>query len=127
MTDTVKATKVPKFIVKMWDGDIYILEGYNSAEELDARLSLAEKVKMPNGDIRKTADIKAVVSQESYEFQADQKDRHKRGQYLIGESWYDIGGEVGRAHGLKSITGTVDLPQLQSPQSQQKRLSTERQ
>lgn len=119
MTDeSIKATKVLKFIVKLWDGDIYILEGYKSAEELDARLSLTEKVRMPNGDLIKTSAIAKVQSVESYQFQAQQKDRHKRGQYLRGDKWYEpLHGEVAPAHGLQSITGVINnLPALGSPQ-----------
>ena len=93
-------------MVTLWDGDIYILTGYKSAEEAEYKLSLVEKARMPNGDVIKTSAVAKVQSYESYKFQKDQHSRHKRGQWISNGEWNDIGGVVGNAN-LKSITGQM--------------------
>lgn len=111
--DTVKMKKEKKFIVKTFDGDIYIVEGYTSQEEVDAKLAGLEKARMPNGDIIKTSSIAKIQSFESYRFQSDQRERHKRGQYIAGGNWHDTVGLIGPAR-LESISGKVTVPALSS-------------
>lgn len=103
-----------KFIVTLWDGDIYILDGYSSAEELEAKLTQTERVAMPNGDIIKTSAISKIQSRESYSFQKNQHSRHKKGQWISKGKWFDVGGEIGNAD-LKSITGK--MKSIEAPKS----------
>jgi len=120
MTDHIKVEKETRFIITLYSGDIYILTGYNSAEEIDQKLSLTEKSRMPNGDIIKVSSIEKIQSYDSYRFQKDQKERHKRGQYIKGGKWWDVQGEVTNAY-LESITGkmtAIEAPKT-SPQSHQ--------
>lgn len=104
-----------KFILKTYDGDIYILQGYSSAEEITDRMANLEWATMPNGARRRVSEIKSVTSIEDYKFQQEQKDRHKKGQYLRGgelQDWYDHAGLVTGSN-VKSITGVIkNLPQL---------------
>ena len=114
------STKPKKFVVTLWDGDIYILEGYKTVEEIMDRMVGLEWVRMPNGTQIKQSAISKVQEYRDYAFQSDQKSRHKKGQYLGGanlETWNDGNGEIGRAD-VKSITGVIEnLPKLESPQS----------
>ena len=105
-----------KFILTCWDGDIYILEGYNSAEEITDRMTGLDWATMPNGSKVRSSDIKKIQAYEDYQFQQDQKLRHKRGQYLAGknaEQWHEpIGGYV-TDENVQPITGIIkNLPQL---------------
>lgn len=105
----MQVTKESRIVVKLWDGDIYILTGFKTAREADAAMEAAGKIEMPNGDMVKYAAIEKVQSFDSYTFQTDQKVRHKRGQYIEGNEWRDIGGYVTEAK-LESITGGLALP-----------------
>lgn len=104
-----------KFILKTYDGDIYILQGYNSCEEITDRMAGLEWATMPNGARRRVSEIKSVTDMDDYKFQQDQKDRHKKGQYLSGrefDRWSDITGYVADAN-VKSITGVIkNMPLL---------------
>jgi len=113
-TDNIKVEKEKRFIITLYSGDIYILTGYSSAEEIDQKLSLTEKSRMPNGDIIKVSSVEKIQSYDSYRFQKDQKERHKRGQYIKNGKWWDVQGEVTNAH-LESITGKMTA--IESPKS----------
>lgn len=106
MQDTAQVKKVRYVVAKTWEGDIYILSGFASPQEADTFAEKAGKVVLPNGDVRKYADFKAFLWKESYEFQAEAKDRHKRGQFIRGDKWYDAQGEVCNAR-LERITGAM--------------------
>lgn len=115
-----------KFIITCWDGDIYILEGYASVEEIREKIGMLDWVRMPNGSEIKQADIKKIQSYEDYRFQRDAQWRHKHGQFLYlpknperHASWDDpIHGEIRKAD-VKSITGEIqNAPAL--PQSTEK-------
>lgn len=109
--------KVKQFVVTLWDGDIYIIDGYESATELEADFAKADRAEMPNGDVIKTSSISKIQARESYAWQSDQKTRHKRGQHLEGNDWHDIGGLVTSAR-LESVTGKmIALPAGKSPQA----------
>lgn len=108
--------KIKRFILTCWDGDMYILTGYNSAEEIQQRLTGLEWARMPNGSQIKTSSIAKIQSYEDYCFQTDQKWRHKNKQFLGGKDvnkWWDPRyGYVNDAD-VKSITGVIsNLPEL---------------
>lgn len=113
------STKPKRFVVTLWDGDIYILEGFNSVEEITERIKGLEWVRMPNGSQVKQTAISKIQEYKDYSFQTDQKARHKKGQYLGGrdlDTWNDSNGETGKAD-TKSITGLIqNLPKLTPPQ-----------
>lgn len=96
-----------RFIIKTFDDDIYILDGYSSQAEIDQKLSQVEKAEMPNGDIIRTATVAKIMTYESYRFQTDQKSRHRKGQFLKNGAWWDHGGEVLSDAGLQRISGTL--------------------
>lgn len=104
-----------KFIIKCFDGDIYIITGYNSQAEIETKLEGLKKVEMPNGDRISVSGIDKIQSYESYTFQADQKKRHKQGQFLKEGKWYDNNGEICNAN-LEKITGAlINIPKLSTP------------
>lgn len=97
-----------KFIIKLFDGDMYILTGYQSEDEILQKFEGLEWVRMPNGARVKASSIAKVQSFDDYQFQSDQKARHKQGQYLSHDtrSWRDHAGEIAPSH-VQSITGIL--------------------
>lgn len=97
-----------KFIIKCWDGYIYIIETkFETAVELDNYLAQHEKVQMPNGDLIKYSSIDKISSDKSYSFQQDQIARHKKGQRINLKSgdWRDVTGHSITSAKLENITG----------------------
>ena len=100
-----------KFIITTFDGDMYVLQGYASSDEIRERLGGLKYAKMPNGDEIAISSIAKIQSIESYKFQADQKSRHKRGQRMGGrelEKWIDTVNkdDIGPSN-VASIEGVV--------------------
>ena len=118
--------KVLKFILTCWDGDIYILEGYKSVEEIRAAIGGLEWVIMPNGAEIKASAVAKIQPFEDYQFQRDAQWRHKRGQHLrLGEkpTWNDPQyGEIAGANDIKSIMGGIQNA-LPAPESTADRLT----
>jgi len=114
-----KVQKITKHIITLYDGDIYILEGYTSPQSIWDAIGKMSRIQMPNGDLIATSSISKIQSYESYAFQKDAGARHKRGQFLKGGSWYDNQGEVCDAR-LGSISGVI---QAMLPESTATRLS----
>ena len=115
----VKVKKVKKFVIKTYDGDMYVVEGYESASEIREKLLALDWVTMPNGDEIKPNQISKIQAVSSYQFQAKQKSRHKIGQYIgRGGKWYDhTHGAICDAE-LESITGKMkEIPALKSGES----------
>lgn len=112
-------TNKNKIVITCWDGDIYILTGYESSDQVEEAIAGMEKVIMPNGDLIARSAISKIQTYSSYLFQQDQKARHKKGQHIyISEktgsaNWYDQVGEVDRAD-IKSITGEIKNIRLES-------------
>lgn len=80
-----------KIVAKCWDGDIYILTGFDSPQEVREKIMGLDWVRMPNGSEIHASTIKKFITWEDYCFQTDQQARHKRGEYLAGrqaESWH---------------------------------------
>ena len=101
-----------------WDGDIYILEGYESPEQVREAIGGLDWVIMPNGAEIKSSAIAKIQPFEDYEFQRDAQWRHKRGQHLtLGDrpAWRDPQyGEITEAREIKSIMGEIkNLPALE--------------
>ena len=119
MTTVSKETKV---VVTLWDGDIYILEGYKTAAEAQEKLEQFDKIEMPNGDIIKTSSISKVQTRESYHFQKDQKAHHKQGHHMRNGEWHDNKGSLGIKTKMESITGKIKAPTL--PQSTSAKLKS---
>jgi hypothetical protein len=113
--------KVKRFMLSTYDGDLYILEGYNSTDEITERLAGMEWATMPNGSKIRPSSISKIQSYDDYRFQKDAQWRHKRQQFLRlpnGEgraTWNDNQyGEINDAD-VKSISGVIkNLPQLQN-------------
>ncbi len=92
-----------KTLIKTFSDDIYIIDG-KTPDEVIASMQGLEMVGMPNGSYIHRKSIAGVQTYEDYEFQADQKSRHKKGQFLRSGNWNDNGGVVTTAE-LFRITG----------------------
>jgi hypothetical protein len=92
-----------KTLIKTFDNDIYIIEG-KGPEEVIASMEGLDYVGMPNGSYIHRKSISAFQTYEDYAFQAEQKMKHRQGQYLRGGNWNDNAGIVEPAD-LFRITG----------------------
>lgn len=103
-----------KTLIRTYSDDIYIIQD-KSPDEVRAEIEIAgvEWVRIPNGDNIRRASIAGIVSYESYEFQAEQKSRHQKGQFIKGGEWWDTVGPLHINAHLESITG--ELLQLSPP------------
>lgn len=98
-----------KTLIKTFDGDIYIIE--KSPDEIMELIKDLDMVGMPNGSFIHKKSISALQTYEDYTFQVDQKQRHKKGQYLHKGEWNDNVGPLGINAELVKITGkTLLLP-----------------
>lgn len=96
-------------IIKTFDGDIYIIKG-KTPDEVAEMIAGMDEVRMPNGS---RINPKAIASKQSYQdytFQAEQKARHRKGQYLHGGVWHDNLGSLAISAQLERITGELLLP-----------------
>lgn len=94
-------------IIKTFDGDMYILTKFESAEEADRALAGVEKVKMPTGAVIKTSSIASVMPYADYAWQQKQKQNHRRGEYLRDGGWYNNNGRA-RDADVKLISGELN-------------------
>ncbi len=92
-----------KTLIKTFDNDIYIIDG-KTPEEVIHSMGNLDLVGMPNGSYIHRKSISAFMTYEDYSFQTEQKERHKKGQFLKGGKWNDKGGVVESAD-LFRITG----------------------
>lgn len=99
--------KIPKTIIKTFDQDIYIINNKTPDQISDLINSGGDMVRMPNGSSINKKSISAIQSYEDYNFQSEQKQRHKKGQFLINNTWYDGQGSLGIKAGLDRITGEI--------------------
>lgn len=96
-----------KTLLKTFDNDIYIIE--KTPDEVMEIIAKLDMVRMPNGSYIHKKSISAIQGYEDYKFQVDQKERHKKNQYIKDGWWWDRQGDVTNAH-LERITG--DIKQL---------------
>lgn len=96
-----------QIVIKTWDKDIYILDGYESAAQADKKLSNTEKIETPTGTILKTSAIQMVMPYQDYQWQQKQKQNHKRGEYLKGGYWHNDKGRARKAE-VDHISGKLN-------------------
>lgn len=106
-------TTIPISIVKTYSGEMYVVKG-QTPSQVRATIKGMEWATMPNGDEVRPAHIAIILSRDSYRWQEDQKDRHKKGQRLINGSWCDNQGEVSAAN-LGAVMGQLALPANRLP------------
>ena len=99
-------------MIRTYSDDIYLIENKTPEQIRQACVGM-DWVPMPNGDLIRPASIASLQSYESYAFQADQKSKHKKGQFLKGGQWHDQTGPLGINAHLETITG--DLLKLTAP------------
>jgi hypothetical protein len=92
-----------KTLIKTFDNDIYIIDG-KTPEEVISSMGSLDLVGMPNGSYIHRKSISAFMTYEDYSFQTEQKERHRKGQFLKGGKWNDQVGPIESAD-LFRITG----------------------
>lgn len=102
-----------KTLIKTFDNDIYIIE--KTPDEIMETIQKLDMVGMPNGSYIHKKSISAIQTYEDYTFQVDQKQRHKKGQFLKQGEWNDAVGPIGISAELERITGpNVISPQIET-------------
>lgn len=94
-------------IIKTFSDDIYIISG-KTPDEVAKAIEGMDEVRMPNGSYIHRKSIASMQSQDDYNFQAEQKVKHKRGQYLKNNEWHDLQGGTGVKAHLERITGELE-------------------
>lgn len=93
-------------IIRTFGDDIYIITGM-TPDEVAKSIEGMDDVRMPNGARINRKAIASMQDYDDYTFQVDQKQRHKRGQYLHRGEWHDNHGAVGINAHLERITGDL--------------------
>ena len=93
-------------IIKTFSDDIYIIKD-KTPDEVATAIKGMDDVRMPNGSYIHRKAIASMQSYEDYAFQTEQKERHKKGQYLHGGKWYDKSGDLGISAQLERVTGEL--------------------
>lgn len=93
-------------IIKTFSDDIYIIQD-KTPDEVAKAIEGMDDVRMPNGSYIHRKSIASMQSYDDYTFQTEQKERHKRGQFLRGGKWYDKQGSLGISAELEKITGEI--------------------
>ena len=99
-------TKIQSTIIRTFADDIYIIKG-KTPDEVSASIAGIDDVRMPNGSYINRKNIASIQSYDDYTFQVDQKQRHKKGQYLHRGEWHDGQGSLGISSHLEKITGEL--------------------
>lgn len=99
-----------KTLITTFGGDIYIIE--KTPDEVTAIVDRVEMVRMPNGSYINKKSIASMQSYDDYTFQVEQKNRHKKGQYLKSGEWFDGQGSLGITAGLERVTGNIDVKRI---------------
>ena len=95
-------------IIKTFDDDIYIIKGKSPDQIKDLVETGGDMLRMPNGAYIHKKSIAGIQSYEDYSFQTEQKQRHKKWQYLKAGEWYDQAGSLGINSHLERITGEIN-------------------
>lgn len=100
-----------KTLIRTYDNDIYIVEG-KTPKEVQEAVSALDFIEMPNGSIINKKSISAFQTYEDYQFQVDQKNRHKKGQFLRSGNWNDEQGLVANAALERITSSTINTLQI---------------
>lgn len=98
-------------IITTFGSDIYIIKGKNPDQVAELIASGGDMIRMPNGSHINKKSIAAIQDKADYNFQTEQRRRHKKGQFLKKGEWHDDMGSMGISANLERITGALD-PQL---------------
>lgn len=95
--------KLLRTLVRTYESEMYIIEGKTPKEVL-LSIENMDFIVMPNGSVVSKKSISLIQTYADYQFQTDQKSRHKKGQFLGNGNWNDDKGMVATAD-LFRITG----------------------
>ena len=111
-------------IITTFGDDIYIIRD-KTPDEVFAMIEHVDLIRMPNGARVNKKSIATIQSYEDYSFQVEQKQRHKKNQYLKGGQWHDHQGSLGISAELHRITGEIKPEKLSAGQTEVKQLTEE--
>lgn len=94
-------------IITTFGEDIYIIKDKDPDQVSELIQRGGDMVRMPNGSSINKKSIATIQSYEDYNFQVEQKQRHKKGQYLKRGEWHDHQGAIGISAHLERITGDI--------------------
>lgn len=115
---TIKQQKI-QTIIKTFSDEMYIIENKTPDEVRDAIDRGGDMVRMPNGAHVHRKSISSLQSFEDYNFQAEQKAFHKKGNYIKRNEWIEYTGiPLGIDAHLERITGDLKNPLLGTNQKQ---------
>ncbi len=98
-------------IITTFGEDIYIVNG--TPDEVVEKIQKGgDNVRMPNGSWINKKAFATYQSYEDYNFQTEQKQRHKKGQFLKSGEWHDHQGSLGISSHLERITGEIGTKTL---------------
>lgn len=103
-----KEKKEAQTLITTYGGDIYIIKG-KTPDEVQAISSTVEKLRMPNGSWISPKSIATMQSYADYNFQTEQKARHRKGHFLKSGEWHDQQGSLGISSELHRITGEMKI------------------
>lgn len=98
--------KNQKTIIKTFTDDIYIINN-KTPDQVTELIASSEMVRMPNGSHINKKAIASIQTYEDYGFQTEQKQRHKKGQFMVGDNWNDGQGPIGMKVGIDRIMGDI--------------------
>lgn len=99
-------------VITTFGSDIYIISN-KTADQVSSLIETGgDMVRMPNGARVNKKAIATIQDHEDYTFQAEQKMRHKKGQYIRRDEWYDNQGPLGLDARLERITGNLEKLQI---------------
>lgn len=107
--DIEQSARKVQTIITTFGDDIYIIKD-KSPDEIEELIQNfpGDRIRMPNGARVHKKSIATIQDYADYEFQAEQKFRHKRNQYLKGGHWHDQHGNTGIRSHLERITGEIN-------------------
>lgn len=98
-------------LITTFGNDIYIIN--KTPDEVTKLIEHIEMVRMPNGSRINKKSIASMQAYDDYMFQVEQKNRHKKGQYLKSGEWNDAQGSLGIKANLERITGNIEVRLLE--------------
>ena len=93
-------------VIKTFGDDLYIIRD-KTPDEVAAMIEGMDEVRMPNGAHINRKAIASMQSYADYTFQVDQKQRHRRGQFIKNGEWNDHQGPIGISAQLERIEGEL--------------------
>lgn len=105
---TQKVPPASSTIIRTFDSDIYIISNKTPDQVRSAIDAGGDMIRMPNGAYIHKKSISTIQDFHDYNFQAEQKAFHKKGNYISRGEWIDHHGvPLGLNAHLERISGNL--------------------